>query len=352
MQQCFGSGLCRKSLVLWGLSGSGKTHLAAHYVTTNKQSYQSVLWNDGSSSALIRQSFENLSHNISGYNQERPAIEKVIKWLERGRNSSWMMVFDGVPGAYDVDDPEDFDIRKYLPACDHGHMVTTTSDLHLRLALSDSEIHLKGVDDITGSDILLRCAGILEPEDSGKATARSISRKLGGLPLALEQAVTLLSYGIIRMDDFNRQFQQRFSSQTLKTPTKKYVGSYEKGRTLWMVFELSYGLIQRSPGAAKLLHLAIFLSPGSIPSVFGHMPEPGVPSDSAFETRVFGAGLAETQSFGLLCWLDKLRWKVERFGAAVNELESAGFVKFCRNQSDTSIESLAVHALKKTYTKA
>jgi hypothetical protein len=152
------------------------------------------------------------------------------------------------------------------------------------------------------------------------------------------------------MDEFNKQFQQRFSNKTLKTPMKKYVGSYEKGRTLWTVFEMSYdGLTQRSPDAIKLLHLAIFLSPGSIPSIFGNRPEPGVPSDSAFETPVFGTGLAETQSFGLLCWLNKLRWNVERFGAAVNELESSGFVKLCRNQSDTSIESLAVHALIRAF---
>lgn len=167
MKQCFGSDLCRKTLVLWGLSGSGKTQLAIHYVTTNKQTYQSVLWIDGSSSALIHQSFENLSHHISGYNRERPATEQVIGWLERGTNRSWMMIFDGVPGAYDVDNPENFDIRKYLPACDHGHilLVTTASDLHLRLALS--EIHLEGVDNNTGSSILLRCAGIQAPEDSG-----------------------------------------------------------------------------------------------------------------------------------------------------------------------------------------
>jgi hypothetical protein len=351
MNQCFGSYVRRKSLVLWGLSGSGKTQLAIHYVTTNKQSYQSVLWIDGSSSALVHQSFENLSHHISGYHRGRPATEQVIEWLERGTNRSWMMIFDNVPGAYDVDDPENFDIRKYLPACDHGHilLITTASDLHLRLALPGT--HLEGVDDTTGSSILLRCAGVQAPEDSGKATARSISRKLGGLPLALEQAGTLLSYGIIRMNDFNKEFQQRFSNRTLKTPMKKYVGSYEKGRTLWTVFEMSYdGLMQRSPDAVKLLHLAIFLSPGSIPSVFGNRHDLSrLSSDYDFELPVCGLGLAETQSFGLLCWLNELRRDVEKFGAAVNELESSGFVKLCRNLSDTSIESLAVHALIRAF---
>lgn len=351
MKQCFGSDFCRKSLVLWGLSGSGKTRLAIHYVTTNKQAYHSVLWIDGWSSALINQSFENLSHHISGYNREKPATEQVIEWLERKTNRSWIMIFDGVPGAYDVDDPEDFDIRKYLPDCDHGHilLVTTSSDLHLRLAFS--EIHLEGVDDNTGSSILLKCAGVRTPDDPGKATARSISRKLGGLPLALEQAGTVLSNGIIRMDDFNKQFQQRFSDKTLKTPMKKYVGSYEKGRSLWTVFEMSYdSLFQRSPDAVKLLHLAIFLTQGSIPSIFGNsLGLGGAPSDLNFEPPFCEVGPSETQSFGLLCWLKELRQDIGRFGVAVNELELSGFVKCWRSLSDTSIESIAVHALVRAF---
>ncbi|KAJ5404144.1 hypothetical protein N7509_004015 [Penicillium cosmopolitanum] len=215
MKQCFGSDLCRKSLVLWGLSGSGKTQLAIHYVSTNKQTYKSVLWIDGSTSALIHQSFENLSHHISGYNRERPATEQVIEWLERETNRSWMIVFDGVPGAYDVDDPENFDIRKYLPTCDHGHilLVTTASDLHLRLALP--EIHLEGVDDITGCSILLRCAGVQAPDDSGKATARSISHKLGGLPSLLNKLALCyptVSFGwMISISSFNSAFLIRRS---------------------------------------------------------------------------------------------------------------------------------------------
>jgi hypothetical protein len=166
MQLCFGSDMHRKTLVLWGLAGSGKTQLAIHYITTNKHTYRSVLWIDASSSDSIYQSFDNLAHRISGYNRERPVIGQVLDWLERETNGSWIMIFDNVPGAYDGNDLDNFDIRKYLPACNHGHivLVTTASDLHQRLALP--EIHLDGVDDNTGSSILIRCAGIQTPENS------------------------------------------------------------------------------------------------------------------------------------------------------------------------------------------
>lgn len=70
---------------------------------------------------------------------------------------------------------DDLDIRDYFPASKHGHLllVTTSSDLHLRLAYPGIEI--QGVDDQTGASILLKCAGITCQNTSSKP----ISNMLG-----------------------------------------------------------------------------------------------------------------------------------------------------------------------------
>jgi hypothetical protein len=168
MQECFESSCSRSSLVMWGLSGSGKTQLAIHYITAYRATYRSVLWVDSSSTATIHASFERLAMQLQYGRQERPAVELVTEWLEK--QASWIMVFDGVPGAYDVDDREDYDIRTYFPVCEHGHilLVTTSSDLHVRLGFPNVQLH--GLDDRIGSEILLRCAGINAPDDAGKYT--------------------------------------------------------------------------------------------------------------------------------------------------------------------------------------
>jgi hypothetical protein len=170
MQDYFESSGSRSSLVLWGLSGSGKTQLAIHYVTAYRETYGSVLWVDSSSTAKIQASFERLAMQLPRSRQERPAVELVTEWLEK--QGSWIMVFDGVPGGYDVDDYEDIDIRKYFPICEHGHilLVTTSSDLHIRLGFPD--VQLEGLDDRTGSEILLRCAGVNAPDHAGDYTSK------------------------------------------------------------------------------------------------------------------------------------------------------------------------------------
>jgi hypothetical protein len=104
------------------------------------------------------------------------------------------------------------------------------------------------------------------------------------------------------------------------------------------------GLIQRCPDAVKLLHSVMSLSPESIPSIFGSKSELTIPSDFASDTSVTETCLIEIKSFSLPRWMNQLHWDIERFGAAINELESSGFVKLHRNQN-ASIESIVVHAI-------
>lgn len=158
----------QKAVVVWGLSGYGKTQLAIHYITTEQESYQSILWIDSSSTAMIDESFERISSQIRPDSRhERPAVDRVVEWLEQDTNRSWIMVFDGIPSFDDMSGCDGLDIRKYLPSCDHGHLllITTASDLQSRLGFP--EIQLQGVDDHTGSEILLKCAGIRSSDSSG-----------------------------------------------------------------------------------------------------------------------------------------------------------------------------------------
>ncbi|KAH2638202.1 hypothetical protein KXV79_008740, partial [Aspergillus fumigatus] len=131
----------------------------------------------------------------------------------------------------DPNEPDYIDIEKYIPSCDHGHVLMTTasSDLHLRLNLAG--IPVNGVDEQAGSEILLRWSGSSISDSSG--AAKAISRRLGGVPLALEQAGSFLSYNIIPINEYNRQFERRFVETPFETPLCEYFESYETGRTLW-----------------------------------------------------------------------------------------------------------------------
>jgi hypothetical protein len=185
--------------------------------------------------------------------------------------------------------------------------------------------------------------------------AMTISRKLGGLPLALEQAGAFLSYGIVRLGDFSRHFEVRFLDRALKTPLKKYVGTYEKGRTLWTVFEMLYeALCQRNPDAIKLLHLATFTSPWSPVFRYVSVLESRHDKSHCAETTIsaISSALFENQAYDAVPWICEMRSETQRMTSAIQELETSGFVKFNRSSNDTVIESCVAHALVRAFIRS
>ncbi len=165
----------RQAAVIWGSNGYGKTQLALEYLSSRDMDYEVILWIDSSSRTMVEEYFEQISLQLKSATKSiKCGAELVVEWLER-ENRSWIVVFDGVESMEDDDKVDDLDIRHYFPASKNGHLllVTTSSDLHLRLA--HPGIELQGVDDQTGASILLKCAGVASQNTSSK----SISRMLG-----------------------------------------------------------------------------------------------------------------------------------------------------------------------------
>ncbi len=172
MRECFSlPGELTKPVVLWGISGCGKTQLTLDYVDTEKDNYDSILRVDASSISVITDSFEQIARLIpSGFCPEKPAIERVLEWLEQDSNKSWILTYDNIPYVGDTgwDWYGTFDIRKYLPSCNHGHVVLVTTSCHLHSRLKFPGIHVQGLDEDAGSGVILRCANIESPDESSK----------------------------------------------------------------------------------------------------------------------------------------------------------------------------------------
>lgn len=160
----------RKGIVLWGLCGYGKTQLAVHYVSVRRTLYESILWIDCSSWDTLHDSFSQIWRKIQGcVHDEQSPIESVLEWLEQETNRAWIMVLDGVETTYTLTSIN-IDIRKYFPSCNHGHVLLTALSPCLHARLGYPGIQVRGVDEDAGAQILLRCAGVEEPDSPGKPT--------------------------------------------------------------------------------------------------------------------------------------------------------------------------------------
>lgn len=93
-------------------------------------------------------------------------------------------------------------------------------------------------------------------------------KDLNGLPLAIEQAGSLLSRQIVSLSTFAEQYRARYLT-LMGTPLAKGVFRYEKHRSIVTVFDMLYTQVKmQDPKAAVLLAFCSVLSPWVIPLTF------------------------------------------------------------------------------------
>lgn len=130
----------RKVFVLQGLGGIGKTQLAIEYVREHHSSYSAVLWLDGSSRDLLRQSLAQITRRLpseqvttktttmsQGDNVDDLAAA-TLRWLSLPANKCWLIIIDNVDREYQRNGADDqaYNLKDAFPAADHGSVLVTS----------------------------------------------------------------------------------------------------------------------------------------------------------------------------------------------------------------------------------
>src|SRR5450432_3170665 len=131
----------RRTVVLHGLGGIGKTQLTVAYAIRHKDSYSAVFWLNIKDEDSVKQSFARVAKQIS---RQHPlasqlssvdakgdldeVVDAVKAWLSLPNNTRWLMIYDNydnpkVPRNIDL---TALDISKFLPESYQGSVIITT----------------------------------------------------------------------------------------------------------------------------------------------------------------------------------------------------------------------------------
>jgi hypothetical protein len=129
----------RKTAVVHGLGGMGKTQLALAYAQRHKDDYSAVFWVNSKDVDTLKQGYAAAARRIY---HEHPSLvhlkavaEAVKRWLSSAGNDRWLVIYDNhdTPKLPGHDGPGTFDIRPFLPEADQGAVLITTRSSQLQL---------------------------------------------------------------------------------------------------------------------------------------------------------------------------------------------------------------------------
>ncbi|WPB07565.1 uncharacterized protein RHO25_012226 [Cercospora beticola] len=306
-----------RSFVIYGMGGIGKTSLAQYWVQTRKHNFDAVFWLKASKIESLAGEFVGIGTSIGLFRAEEShdlAVGRAIVkgWLAEPRyvapnkaarspEARWLIVFDDVESLAGL--------AEYWPFEGQGTVLVTTRDASSSSIL-DSEatfarsLPLSGTLELkpltlaeTRMMLLSLTAETSDCQDA--ATLETICRKLGGLPLAIQQMAGNIRTMNLRYGDLLRMWEHENPGEFLDTAAGSNsvtsTGLRQTIATMWM----SRADTSDRPEDLALLRVLSFLAPGGVSEELvcdKEFLEAAIPQFRASELRFQNAKLNLIQS--------------------------------------------------------
>lgn len=162
----------RKTAVVHGLGGMGKTQLALAYAQQHKEEYSAIFWVNSKDVDTLKQGYAAAARRIfreypslvhfkaisEGSDLDK-AVEAIKRWLSSAGNDRWLVIYDNydTPKLPGDNKPGTFDIRPFLPEAHHGAVLITTRSSQLRVGRPVAVTKLQNMEH--SLEILARASG-------------------------------------------------------------------------------------------------------------------------------------------------------------------------------------------------
>jgi tetratricopeptide (TPR) repeat protein len=330
-------------LILSGLSGTGKSQLAAAYVKSqlNQDPRREIFWINGRDKKIFETSIvqfhrDNQKPQISTQTQvaedtdkqTSEAVESFLEGLNQPGNTGWLMVLDDVTawnegGAFSTDS---VDLSNYLDRISQGSILMTTNRQNWLIG-HGNVLRVGGLDEAAAMGLLKSKLhghytldeGMFSPKDMMALNAcpdlLELARVLQCLPLCLRLAITYILKRGIRAIDYVHMWKERKLDDTLPLVEPTLV------QTLNLCFE---ELESRDVSAGRLLTL------------FGFLDHRNLSYDL----------VSKAESLSLPRWLLAIGTDKKAFDGAIEALVDLSFVQLANDTNQGNVYSIhpAVHA--------
>lgn len=196
---------------IYGVAGAGKTQLALKYASLYQEHYSAVFFVSAARIATLNDGYEKIVSLLDL--PERLSAVQAVKvdaaraWFENSRSHSergWLLIVDNI-NSESVNSMADDLVRDFLPregTMPRGSIILTTRSLRVAETVVGGDVNLcVQVGEMNAKEavkLLSRTSGKSDDYDN----AQRITKELGYLPLAINQAATYIKRANAKFEQF------------------------------------------------------------------------------------------------------------------------------------------------------
>jgi hypothetical protein len=235
---------------LHGLRGVGKSTLAVAYAYAHREDYRATWWIRAETESTMRADLASLGIRLGWVPSdvaEEAAINATLAKLGDD-GGGILLIYDNANNSREI--------QKYLPRAGGADIIVTSTAPDWRGVATQVEIEVWP--ETVGADYVIQRTGRTHDRNA----ALALSRALGGLPLAHEQAAAFCQ----RVGVPLAEYLQRFEANPAKLPGTEQDAPHDYGRTVATTFALAIEAAAKlHPAAEPLIVHAALLAPEPIP---------------------------------------------------------------------------------------
>jgi tetratricopeptide (TPR) repeat protein len=237
---------------LHGLRGVGKTVLAAAYAERHSPNYRATWWVRAETESTMRADLVGLGVRLDWLPSdapEEPALKVVMERL-RDEGDNILLIYDNATNAREFE--------KCAPRGGAAHVIVTSNAPDWRGVAEPVEIEIWPLE--IGADFLIERTGLSDDREA----ALALSEKLGGLPLAHEQAAAYCGWLGVGLASYASKFAAAPAEILAdeRTAPEQYHNGLTVSKTYVLAIEEAAKL---HPAAEPLIVYAALLAPEPIP---------------------------------------------------------------------------------------
>jgi len=237
----------KSKIVIHGIGGVGKTHIAVEYAYRYADNYDIIWWVRTENSITMTADLVGLSERLNltekNNKDQEASIHALLNFLKK--EDRWLIIFDN------ADNPEI--LLNYIPKDKYGHVIITSRNpsweniYTLKVPVMNRRESIELLQNLT--------------QQKNQKIADELANNLGDLPLALVQVGSFIKDKQTSLPDYLSLFKK--SQRNIHDIS---LANSEYPQSVFTSFNISFQQLEKkSPEAMNLMYLLSFMAPDFIP---------------------------------------------------------------------------------------